>query len=102
MATKRTKARRTKKDPLKSRKKRGAKGKETWRISRSVSWDRVVFAMTEKHRAKLRMERSDYVKAAMEHLHGIAPHPELFDPKTALTPAEIAECEAEAPRIKYA
>jgi hypothetical protein len=58
----------------------GKPGKETWTISRSLSFPPDLLAAIDDHRARLGMERSRYVVGCLEHLHGIRPHPELFEP----------------------
>jgi hypothetical protein len=60
--------------------KYGMPDKETWTISRSLSFPGDLLAAIDDHRARLGMERSRYVIACLEHVHGIRPHPELFEP----------------------
>ena len=45
----------------------------------SVSFAPDLLMAIDGHRARLGMERSRYVWACLEHVHGIRPHPELFE-----------------------
>jgi len=64
-------------NPKRSRK--GPPGKESWSVTRSVSFAPDLLMAIDGHRALLGMERSRYVWACLEHVHGIRPHPELFE-----------------------
>ena len=48
-------------------------------MTRSVSFAPDLLMAIDAHRARLGMEWSRYVRACVEHVHGIRPHPELFE-----------------------
>lgn len=58
---------------------KGPAGKETWKVTRSVSFAPTLLEEIDAHRTRLGVERSRYVGACVEHVHGIRPHPELFE-----------------------
>jgi hypothetical protein len=60
--------------------KHGMEGKEMWVQPGSVSFPPDVFDAVNEHRARLGMGRTRYVICCIEHVHGIRPHPELFEP----------------------